>query len=228
MWVSTPRSSQLAAKLSQSRSPASSNIRLISGARTKTKPPSLIAPAIGVSKLFIGLFSISVPFRAVMHRCLDRLPSLGPALAKPEDAGAGAPPFAVPRPGPAFGIGSVARQSRAESGDKHRAHPIRTPRNRIGLGVDQEWLTQIIPSERDLLRAGLHSLRPVITGVAGFGELRVGHRNRQIPKVGVDGAQHRGLQPTSHCDVVRVDSPPAFGELAFQIQDAAGPAWRGE
>src|SRR5215472_16380576 len=217
MWVSTPRSSQLAAKLSQSRSPASSNIRLISGARTKTKPPSLIAPAIGVSKLFIGLFSISVPFRAVMHRCLDRLPSLGPALAKPEDAGAGAPPFAVPRPGPAFGIGSVARQPRAESGDKHRAHPVRTPRNRIGLGVDQEWLTQLVPGERDLFLARHQSLRPVITGVAGLEELRGGHRDRQLAKLRIDGAKHRGLQPTGHCNVVRVDSPAVLGEFAFQI-----------
>src|SRR3954469_12362398 len=42
MKVSTPRSSQLAAKLSQSRSPAASNIRHIAEAGTCAKPRSAI------------------------------------------------------------------------------------------------------------------------------------------------------------------------------------------
>lgn len=45
-----------------------------------------------------------------------------------------------------FCLNPIAGQSRATHRDQHRAHPLWTPRDRIRLGVDQEWLTHPIPS----------------------------------------------------------------------------------
>jgi hypothetical protein len=54
--------------------------------------------------------------------------------------------FALSRPGLTFCLNPIAGQSRATHRDQHRAHPVWTPRDRIRLGVDQEWLTHPIPS----------------------------------------------------------------------------------
>src|SRR6516165_784998 len=80
----------------------------------------------------------------------DRLWSLRPAFAQSQYAGAGRMPLAVARPGPALGLDPIAGEPRAECGDDHRAHPIGTARNRIGLGVDQKWFTHLVPGQADL------------------------------------------------------------------------------
>ena len=66
---------------------------------------------------------------------------LRPTLAQPQYASAGGTTFAVPRPGSALGLRSIAGQPCAECRDQHRAHAVRTAGNCIGLGVDQERLT---------------------------------------------------------------------------------------
>jgi hypothetical protein len=95
-------------------------------------------------------------------RCLS---SLRPALAQSQYAGAGRMTFAVPRPWPAFGFDSVAGQPRTERRDKHRAHPIGTPWNGIGLGMDQQWIAQLIPSQQNLFIVGVQTFCPEIARV---------------------------------------------------------------
>jgi hypothetical protein len=88
--------------------------------------------------------------------------------------------------------------------------------------VDQKRLTQFIPRKRDLFIARIETLCPKITRVTGFAELRVGNRDCGVEKLGIDRAHHGGLQPARHCDVVRIDPPVVFRQLALQIKDIAG------
>ena len=83
---------------------------------------------------------------STLPRAGGRLCRLGPAFAQTEDAGTRGTTFARSRPGLTCCLDSIARQSRATRRDEHRAHPVRPPRDRIRLGVDQEWLTHPIPS----------------------------------------------------------------------------------
>ena len=129
---------------------------------------------------------------------------------------------------PTFGLDSVAGQPRSERRNKHRAHPVRTPWNRIGLSVDQQWLAHLIPGQYNLVIAGIQTFCPKVTRVTELAESRVGHGDGQVEKLGVDCTQHGGLQPTCHRNVVRIYSPARFRELAFQIENVARPAWRGQ
>ena len=96
--------------------------------------PRCQLPTRGLRPTRCGSASISQWSWMAPSRCLS---SLRPALAQSQYAGAGRMTFAVPRPRPAFGFDSVAGQPRAKRRDKHRAHPIGTAWNGIGLGVDQ-------------------------------------------------------------------------------------------
>ena len=151
--------------------------RRISGARTKAKPSRATAAASGASNSVIG----------------DRLSHLSPALAEPEHAGAGRAALTVPGPRPAFCLPPVQSQSGAEGRDQHRAHSVGAPRDRIGLGVDQERLAEPVPCERDLLAVGLKTLGPEIARVPGPAELRVDDRDRRVAKLGVDRAPARSI-----------------------------------
>ena len=64
----------------------------------------------------------------------------------------------------------------AERRNQHRAHPIRTPWNRIGLSMDQERFAHLIPGKRNLFTAGFRTFCPEITHreVAGDGMAVVG------------------------------------------------------
>lgn len=79
-------------------------------------------------------------------RAGEGLCCLGPAFAQTQDAVTRGTTFALSRPGLTFCLNPIAGQSRATHRDQHRAHPLWTPRDRIRLGVDQEWLTHPIPS----------------------------------------------------------------------------------
>ena len=56
-------------------------------------------------------------------------------------------------------------EPRAERRDNHRAHPIGTAGNCIGLGVDQERFAHLIPSEHDLFAAGLQTFCPEVARI---------------------------------------------------------------
>jgi hypothetical protein len=89
--------------------------------------------------------------------------------------------------------------------------------------VDQKRVTHFIPRQRDPFIARIETLCPKITPVTGFAELSVGNRDCGVEKLGIDRAHHGGLQPARHRDVVRIDPPAVFRQLALQIKDIAGP-----
>src|ERR1700733_12404571 len=69
-------------------------------------------------------------------------------------------------------------------------------------------------------------LSPEVAWISGFGELRVRTGDRCVGKFGIEHALHGRLQPPRHRDVVRVNAPALFGQLAFQVEDVAGTSWR--
>src|SRR5947208_13320928 len=145
-----------------------------------------------------------------------RLSGLRPAFAQSQYAGAGRMTFALPRPGPTFRLDAVPGQPRAERRNQHRAHPIGTPWNRVGLGVDQQRLSHLIPGKGNFFVAGVQTFGPEITHVTELAELSVGHGDGGVEQLGVDYPQYGGLQPTRHRNVVRVYSRASFRQLAFQ------------
>ena len=78
--------------------------------------------------------------------------------------------FALPRPGPTFGLDAVPRQPRTERRDQHRAHPVRAPWDRVGLGVDQQRLAHLIPGKHNLFIAGVQTFGPEIARITGLAE----------------------------------------------------------
>src|ERR1700730_16501082 len=155
-----------------------------------------------------------------------RLSGLRPAFAQSQHAGAGGMTFTLPRPGPTFGLDAVAGQPRTERRDKHRAHPVWTPWDRIGLGVDQRRVAHLIPGKHNLFIAGVQTFGPEIARITGLPELRVGHGDGRVEKLGIDCTKHGGLQPAHHRNIVRVYSPASFCQLALHIENMARPAWR--
>ena len=131
-----------------------------------------------------------------------RLCCLGPAFGQTQDASTRGTTFALSRPGLTFCLDPITRQARATRRDQHRAHPVWPPRDRIRLGVDQEWLTHPIPSHEDLFIAGIEPLRPEIADVTGFAELRIGHGDSRVSKFGIDCANDGRLQPTRQRNIV--------------------------
>lgn len=90
---------------------------------------------------------VAIAGGAVLYRCTGgRLCCLGPAFAQTQDAGTRGTTFALSRPGLTFCVDPITGQSRTTRRDEHRAHPVWPPRDRIRLGVYQEWLTHPIPS----------------------------------------------------------------------------------
>src|ERR1700758_209593 len=115
--------------------------------------------------------------------------------------------FALPRPRPTLGLDPVVGEPRAERRHKHRAHPIGSAWNRIGLGMNQERLTHLIPGKYNLFIAGDEAFLPKITTATVLAEFRVDHRKGRVEKRGRDCTEHGGLQQTRHRNVVRVYSP---------------------
>src|SRR5947208_15856007 len=98
--------------------------------------------------------------------------------------------FALPRPGLTLGLDAVPGQPRTERRDKHRAHPIRTPWDRIGLGVDQQRVAHLIPGKHNPFISSVQTFCPEITRITGLVELRVGYGDGQVEKLGIDYTEH--------------------------------------
>src|SRR6516162_10525008 len=95
------------------------------------------------------------------------LAGFGPALGERQRAGAEGPPFALSWPWPAGRLNAVPRQARAQRRDQQGAHPVSaTLRLGVGLRVDQQWIADLIPGERNLLTARRHALCPKMVRVA--------------------------------------------------------------
>src|SRR6202035_3675813 len=69
-------------------------------------------------------------------------------------------------------------------------------------------------------------LSPEVAGISSFGKRRVRTGDRCVGKCGIEHALYSRLQPASHRDVVGIDAPAPFRQLALEIEDMAGPSWR--
>jgi hypothetical protein len=94
--------------------------------------------------------------------------------------------------------------------------------------MHEKRLAQFIPREGDLFIVSIETLCPKITGVTGSAELRIDNRDRGVAKLRIDRAHHGGLQPARHCDVVGINPPAVFRQLALEIEDIAGPGRGGQ
>src|ERR1700722_11924578 len=105
---------------------------------------------------------------------------LGPAFGESQGAGAERSAFALGGKRTALRLNSIDRQACPERRDQHRADTVFACRRRAWLGVDQQRLTDVIPSKSDLLVVRYCPLGPEIARIACLIERRVGHWNRGV------------------------------------------------
>src|SRR5262249_38959580 len=67
---------------------------------------------------------------------------------------------------------------------------------------------------------------PEVPDISGLGKRRLRTGDCRVGKFGIEHALYRRLQPARHRDVVGVDAPAPFRQLALQIEDMAGPGRR--
>src|SRR5215470_2998526 len=92
---------------------------------------------------------------------LLQLAPLRPTLRKGQGAGAKRPPLALARPRVATRLSAVDRQPRPKRWHENGAYAVASLRRLMGLGMHQQWLPDVIPGERDGIRAGVEVFSPV-------------------------------------------------------------------
>src|SRR5208282_368654 len=147
------------------------------------------------------------------------LTGLGPALGKRQRAGAEGSSFALPRPWSAPRLDAVSCQAGAEGRDQESAYPIRTTGLRVGLGVNEQWIADLIPGQRNLLVPGDHPFGPEIARIPRFRELGIEHRDCRVSGFGVEHSLDGGLQPSRHRNVIGVDVPAIIRQLAVEVEN---------
>jgi len=90
----------------------------------------------------------------------------------------------------------------------------------------KQRIADLIPGQSDFFVPRDDLFGPEITRVARFAELGFGHRDRHVGSFGIEHSLNGGLQPSRHRDVVGVDSPAPFCQLALQVEDMTGPGRR--
>ena len=93
----------------------------------------------------------------------------------------------------------------------------------VRLRVDEQRFADIQPSERDIFAVRLDVLSLEVAGISSFGKRRLRTGDRCVGKFGIEHALYSRLQPARHRDVVGMDAPAPFCQLAPQIEDMAGP-----
>src|SRR4029453_16363959 len=93
-----------------------------------------------------------------------------PAFRKGQGAGAKRTTLALARPRAATRLPAVDRQPSPKGRHENGAHPVASLRRVMGLGMHQQWRTDVIPGERDVLRAGLEGFGPGAPRVAPLRE----------------------------------------------------------
>src|SRR5215470_9943383 len=104
---------------------------------------------------------------------LLQLAPLRPTLRKGQGAGAKRPPLALARPRVATRLSAVDRQPRPKGWHEKGAHAVASLRRVMGLGMHQQGRTDVIPGERDVIRAGLEVFGPGVPRVATLREHRI-------------------------------------------------------
>src|SRR5215469_12682661 len=136
------------------------------------------------------------------------------------------PPLALARPGLPLGLNAVADETCAERWYQYSAYAVAPVGDLVRLRVDEQRLADIEPSERDVFAVRLDVLRPKVARISSFGERRLGTGDRCVGKFGIEHALYGRLQPARHRDVVGIDAPAPFCQLALQVEDVARPGWR--
>jgi hypothetical protein len=92
--------------------------------------------------------------------------------------------------------------------------------------MDEQRLTDIKPSQRNIFAIRLDVLGPKVTRISSLAELRIRTGDCGVGELCVEHSLHGRLQPARHRDIVRIDTPAILGEFALQIENVAGPGWR--
>src|SRR6516164_5763502 len=136
------------------------------------------------------------------------------------------PPLALARPGLPLGLNAVADEASAERWYQYSAYAVAPVGDLVRLRVDEQWLADIEPSERDVFTVRLDVLSPEVAGISSLGKRRLRTGDRCVGKFGIEHALYSRLQPARHRDVVGIDAPAPVCHLALQVEDVAGPSWR--
>src|SRR6516162_3257824 len=136
------------------------------------------------------------------------------------------PPLALAWPGLPLGLNAVADEARAERWYQYSAYAVAPVGDLVRLRVDQQRFADIEPSERDVFAVRLDVLSPEVAGISSLRKRRLRTGDRCVGKFGIQHALYSGLQPARHRDVVGIDAPAPFCQLALQVEDVAGPSWR--
>src|SRR5256885_2275498 len=89
-----------------------------------------------------------------------------PAFRKGQGAGAKGTTLALTRPRLATRLSAVDRQPRPKGWHEKGAHAVASLRRVMGLGMHQQGLADVIPSEREVIRASLEVFGPGVARVA--------------------------------------------------------------
>src|SRR5215471_17147658 len=91
-----------------------------------------------------------------------------PAFRKGQGAGAKRTTLALTRPRVATRLSAVDRQPRPQSWHEKGAYAVASLRRVMGLGMHQQGRADVIPGERDVIRAGVEVFGPGVSCVAAL------------------------------------------------------------
>ena len=83
----------------------------------------------------------------------------------------------------------------------------------------EQWFAGIEPAQRDSVR--LDDSGPEVAWIARLGEWSSAGEHR-VEKIGVEQARYGWLQPPRRRELLSVNAPALFRQLASQVKDAAG------
>ena len=96
----------------------------------------------------------------------------------------------------------------------------------MGLGMHQQGLADVIPSEREVIRASLEVFGPGVARVAALREYCINDGNGEVCRCRIEHALHRRLQPAGHGYIVGIDAQLVVSELALEVEHVPGSTWR--
>src|SRR5262245_21537500 len=145
-----------------------------------------------------------------------------PAFRKGQGAGTKGTTLALARPRVATRLSAVDRQPRPKSWHENGAHAVASLRRVMGLSMHQQWRADVIPGERDVIRAGLELFGPVVPRVAALREHRINDGNGEVCRGRIEHALHRRSQPSGHGNIVAIDAQLVVSELALEVENVPG------
>src|SRR5215813_7252411 len=157
------------------------------------------------------------------HSALDRV---RPAFRECQRRCREGAPLTFARPGLPLGLNAVADEACAERRYQYSAYAVAPVGDLVRLRVDEQRLADIEPSERDVFAVRPDVLSPEVARISSLRKRRLRTGDRCVGKFGIEHALYSRLQPARHRDVVRIDAPAPFCQLALQVEDVAWPSRR--